>query len=634
MQRRPLLVSLISILVVALGSLLGTVIAGNTPQLGLDLQGGASVTLRPLGQAGVDYTSEALNEIPNIYRDRIDSLGVAEPEILRQGDTIVVNLPGVKDKEKALELIGTTGKVLFRPVTGSPIPANPPIDFSKIGTGINVTQVSTGPTVSVAGDAASPNSTPDSTTVGDTAADATATTAVGATATTATASGASSTQPATATSSPGPSRIPHQSGASTTSVVKSATTVASPSTTAAGSESTSSASTVAGSASTATTIAGTASTDAVTTTVDPNAPTTTVDPNAPTTTVAPFDFTTLITPVEQDLPESSVILPNRDGTAIYQLGPAFAKGELAIDSATARINNGQYSVELVLKRGADGLDAWNAMAAKCYAALYSGGDSTECSGGMAFVLDHRVISAPSPSQDSGGFFSSPTIQITGNFDSAEASKLERVLKYGATPVEMKAEAAQTVSATLGKDSLRAAIIAGLIGIALVLLFMLAYYRSLAFVVVIGLIVSGSLLYSLISLLSTTSGLAMTLAGVTGIIVSVGVTVDSYVVFFERLKDEVKSGKTFRSSAQRGFKGAWKTILAADIVSLIGAGVLFMLTVGSVKGFAFFLGLSTLCDLVVSYLFTRPAVLLLARSKRYRNNRLLGVGAVEATGGAA
>lgn len=163
MQRRPLLVSLISILVVALGSLLGTVIAGNTPQLGLDLQGGASVTLRPVGTAGVDFTTEALDEIPRIYRDRIDGLGVAEPEILRQGDTIVVNLPGVKDKDKALEIIGTTGKVVFRPVTGSPIPVDPPVDFSKIGTsqGVSVSQVGNETTVSVVGDLASPVSTPD-----------------------------------------------------------------------------------------------------------------------------------------------------------------------------------------------------------------------------------------------------------------------------------------------------------------------------------------------------------------------------------------------------------------------------------------------------------------------------------------
>ncbi len=630
MQRRPLLVSLISILVVALGSLLATVVAGNTPQLGLDLQGGASVTLRPVGS----YTAEALDEIPNIYRDRIDSLGVAEPEILRQGDTIVVNLPGVKDKEKALELIGTTGKVVFRPVTGSPLPADPPIDFSKIGTGetISVGQVGSDTTVTVAGATAGPSDStiasastaPGDTTAGATA-DSTAATTVGTTA------GAD-----TATSAAGPARLPHQS-ATTSTVVQSAATVASATTTT--TPTATSADTTVGTEASATTADPNAPTttldpNASTTTADPNASTTTVDPNAPTTTSPPFDLATLITPVDQDLPESPVILPNRDGTAVYQLGPAFARGEFAIDSATARIDNGQYSVELVLKRGADGLDAWNTMAAKCYAALYSGGDSTECSGGMAFVLDHRVISAPSPSQESGGFFSSPNIQITGNFSREEASQLERVLKYGATPVEMKAQAAQTVSATLGKDSLRAAVIAGLIGIGLVLLFMLFYYRSLALVVVLGLFVSGALLYSLISLLSRTSGLAMTLAGVTGIIVSVGVTVDSYVVFFERLKDDVKGGKTFRSSAQRGFKSAWRTILAADIVSLIGAGTLFMLTVGSVKGFAFFLGLSTLCDLVVSYLFTRPAVLLLARSRRYRNNRLLGVGTGDVVGGAA
>ena len=373
-----------------------------------------------------------------------------------------------------------------------------------------------------------------------------------------------------------------------------------------------------------------------TTTIDPNAPTTTVDPNAPTTTTAPFDFSSLITPFDQDLATASVVLPDRSGHAVYQLGPAFAFGEKAIGSAKAEFdqNTAQWVVSLTLKDGADGLDAWNAMAAKCYAARWQNGPATECSGGMAFVLDHQVVSAPGPSQESNGFFQSTGIQISGNFKQAEATEVAQVLKYGATPVEMKAEAAQTVSATLGKDSLRAAIIAGLIGIGLVLLFMLLYYRTLALVVVLGLCVSGALLWSIISLLSRTSGLALTLAGVTGIIVSVGVTVDSYVVFFERLKDEVQSGKTFRSSAQRGFKGAWRTILAADIVSLIGAVTLFYLTVGSVKGFAFFLGLSTACDLVVSYLFTRPAVLLLSRSRRFRDNRLLGVATAELAGGAS
>jgi preprotein translocase subunit SecD len=318
---------------------------------------------------------------------------------------------------------------------------------------------------------------------------------------------------------------------------------------------------------------------------------------------------------------------------LYQLGPAFALGELAIDSAEPTLDGSNWAVSLTLKSGADGLDAWNKMSQICYAAAFSSGPADQCSGGMAFVLDHRVVSAPTPSQESGGFFTSPTIQITGGaggFDEPEAKQIAQILNYGATPVEMKAESAQTVSATLGKDSLHAGIVSGLIGIALVVLFMLLYYRSLAAVLLVGLTVSGALLWSVISLLSTTNGLALTLAGVTGIIVSVGVTIDSYVVFFERLKDEVRSGKTFRASAARGFTGAWRTILAADTVSLIGAIVLFYLSVGSVRGFAFFLGLSTACDLVVAWFFTRPAVLLLSRSKLFQGGRLLGVDAVANT----
>ena len=148
--------------------------------------------------------------------------------------------------------------------------------------------------------------------------------------------------------------------------------------------------------------------------------------------------------------------------------------------------------------------------------------------------------------------------------------------------------------------------------------------SLGFVVVAGIGVSSALLYSIISLLSRTQGLALSLAGVAGVIVSVGVTVDSYVVFFERLKVVVRNGRTLRNSAQRGFAGAWRTILIADIVSLIGAFTLWWLTVGSVRNFAFFLGLSTLIDLVVSYFFTRPAVLLLARTDWMARRGVMGI----------
>jgi len=168
------------------------------------------------------------------------------------------------------------------------------------------------------------------------------------------------------------------------------------------------------------------------------------------------------------------------------------------------------------------------------------------------------------------------------------------------------------------------LISGLIGVLLVLLFLIFYYRLIALVVVAGLGVSGLLMWSVISFLSKTNGLALTLSGAAGIIVSIGVTVDSYVVFFEKLKDDVQAGRTMRNSAARGFDSAWRAIVVADTASLIGAGVLWWLTVGSVRGFAFFLGLSTLIDMVVSYFFTRPTVLLLARTKLFNNGKALGV----------
>jgi preprotein translocase subunit SecD len=229
-------------------------------------------------------------------------------------------------------------------------------------------------------------------------------------------------------------------------------------------------------------------------------------------------------------------------------------------------------------------------------------------------------------------FQADQIQISGSFTQAAANDLSLVLRYGALPVKLKAEAVQTVSATLGKDSLRAGIVAGLIGVALVLLFMILYYRSLALVVVAGIVISAAILWAFISWIGAT----MTLSGATGIIVSIGVTVDSYVVFFERLKDDIRAGRTLRSSASRGFASAWRTIVAADLVSLLGAGVLYLLTVGSVRGFALFLGISTVIDLLVAYVFTRPAVRLLSQSKFFAGSDALGVHSGEAivAGGAA
>jgi preprotein translocase subunit SecD len=493
MSKRNLLVSLISILVVASGLFLGNVILGNTPSLGLDLQGGASVTMTPVGE----YEEAALTVAVDIIRQRVDAIGVAEPEIIRQGKTVVVNLPGVKDQQQALDLIGRTGAVEMRPVLKT---------------------------------AENPENT-------------TTTTAA--------------------------------KGATTTTVKGATTTLAPP--TGGGGESR-------GRAVPATTV--------------PVA--TTVPGTDPATGLAPGQ---------------TVYAGRKDGL-IYLLGPTGATGEVFTNEASAQIDAGGWAVSVNLRDGAEGEDLWNALAKKCY----DGGE--ECpSKQIAISLDGEVISAPVVQAPS---FTNGTVQITGSFTEKEATELARVLQFGAVPVKFDTPTVQTVSASLGEDSLKAALVSGLIGVLLVLLFLIFYYRLIALVVVAGLSVSGMLMWSVISWLSKTNGLALTLAGAAGIIVSIGVTVDSYVVFFEKLKDDVQAGRTMRNSAARGFDSAWRAIVVADTASLIGAVVLWWLTVGSVRGFAFFLGLSTLIDMVVSYFFTRPAVLLLARTKLFNNGKVLGV----------
>ena len=202
--------------------------------------------------------------------------------------------------------------------------------------------------------------------------------------------------------------------------------------------------------------------------------------------------------------------------------------------------------------------------------------------------------------------------ISGAFDEDEAKNLALVLRFGALPVEFERDDVRTVSATLGEGTLRAGVVAGLVGLALVGLYMLAYYRLLGLVAICSLAVSGATLWSIIAWLGESQGLALTLAGATGIIVSIGVQVDSNIVYYERIKEEVRRGRAVRSAADGSFKAAFATIIWADLASLIGAGVLYQLTTGTVRGFALYLGITTLIDLAVSFFFMRPLVVVIAR----------------------
>jgi preprotein translocase subunit SecD len=349
-------------------------------------------------------------------------------------------------------------------------------------------------------------------------------------------------------------------------------------------------------------------------------PTSTVPTSTVPTDTAPTGTTPTPDPViAQPTVTGAELLPNRDGSVIC-VGPAQGTGEV-FERGSAEVTADQGWGVAVNLRG-DGQAAWNSLASQCYNAQPSC-PSTQpgLRGQIAIVLDSVVQSAPQVNQPSF----SDSVAITGDFSRSEAGDLAAVLNRGAFPVEVVAQEAKTISASAGSDALRAAIFAGILGVILVLVLLVAYYRSLAIVIVGGLLVWAGMVYAMAALVSGWTNYALSLAGVTGIIVAIGVTVDTYVVFFERIKDELRSGRTIKNAAPRSLKMTWRTIWSADVVSLIGALILFWLSVGSVRGFALYLGLTTVCDLLVCYFFTRPAVLLLAQTRRVaKQEHLLGM----------
>jgi preprotein translocase subunit SecD len=241
---------------------------------------------------------------------------------------------------------------------------------------------------------------------------------------------------------------------------------------------------------------------------------------------------------------------------------------------------------------------------------------------LAIVLDGRVISAPVIQTPS---FNASEVQITGEFTEREANDLATALNYGALPVELEQQQAQLVSATLGRDALNAGLVAGVVGLVLAAAYMIAFYRTLGVLAVLKLVVEGALLWTIISYLGTSSGLALTLAGITGIIVSIGVSFDSNVVYYEHLKEDVRHGRSIRSATDKSFVSAFSTIVKADVASLIGAGLLWWLTVGPVRGFAFYLAIAGLLDLVASWAYMRPAVKLATKSSYLlAHPKLLGI----------
>ncbi|MFZ2059243.1 MAG: protein translocase subunit SecD [Acidimicrobiales bacterium] len=530
-MRRDLLLSVVLVCLICFGALGGVIVAGWSPKLGLDLEGGLSVVFTPAQKA----TPAQLQTVVSIMQLRASGIGVSSPNIGTQGSNIVVQLPGVKNFSKVIGEIGSTAQLSFRPVLCAANAYTPAPSKGKTTTTTTVPKKATTTTTTV----------PKKATTTTTAAPKTK----------------KKTKAAAYTKPPacGAYRF-----------------------------------------TTATYVAATGSAGAYNPGPGPD----------PALTSVPS------TPPRQDKASRTVLLSTNvsaTGVARYELGPTAHDGTVPATGEILASAGAEYSTTA----------GWvvNFGIKSQYSAFFDTIAHANYHLPLAIDLGGLVESAPLiEAQSFGG-----SGQISGNFTQTQAQGLALILKYGQIPIALNISTYTTVSPTLGKRSLQAGLLAGLLGLLLVMGYTIFYYRALGVVVVLGLVSTGALIYAIICLLGATSaGLTLDLSGMTGLIVSVGITVDSYVVYFERLKDEVRAGRSIRSSVDRGFKSAYRTIVSADAVSFLGALVLWILSIGAVRGFAFMLGLSTLIDVLTAYTFTRPLVILLGRNRIFTDARIFGV----------
>lgn len=312
-----------------------------------------------------------------------------------------------------------------------------------------------------------------------------------------------------------------------------------------------------------------------------------------------------------DSPADTIVSCSRDGGAKYILAPAEVLGQ-QVSAAEAGYDPAQGLAWFVsITFDGEGTKAFGALTNRV-TTLASPLNQ------VAIVLDGLVVSAPRINEA----IPSGNAQITGSFSQVEAQDLANVLKYGALPLAFDRGEVQQVSPTLGADQLSAGLLAGILGLGLVLIYSLLYYRGLGLVVVGSLAIAAAMVYLLFLVLGETIGFTLTLAGIAGAIVAIGVTADSFIVFFERIRDEAREGRSIRSAVESGWEKARHTILVADAVSLIAAVLLYFFAVGGVRGFAFTLGLTTLVDLVIVFFFTKPMVSLLAGVKFFSSGHPL------------
>jgi protein-export membrane protein SecD len=456
-------------------------VKGLEPRLGLDLQGGSSVTFVPTNPRGGEPTAEQLNTTVDIIRNRVNSKGVAEAEVNLEGGNIVVSIPVVANPDEVIAAVGTTAQLQFRPVTEIVAPNDPKYKQDPF-------------------------------------------------------KAVDCTKPETYTASDNPDK----------EVVLCARDEAGQ-----------------------------------------------LRPNASS-------------------PKLLLGKVALGGTDISSARPQLAT------AGQAGVTTGQWETQLNFN--GRGGDRFRDLTGK--AACNPDGDPKR---NIAITLDAVVINYPPVASDvqcnqgiSGG-----SAVITGQTQ-AEAQNLAPLISSGALPLKLDPQSRTTVSATLGADSLHAGLIGGAVGLGLVFLYVLLYYRGLGLVIWVGLAIAAALNVGIVIVMGDLIGFTLTLAGIAGLIVAVGISADTYVVFFERLKDEVREGKTLRTSVDRGWQRSFHTLVSANAVSFAAALILYLLAIGPVRGFAFTLGLATLIDFFAAWFFARPAVSLLTRTRLFQEGRFVGI----------
>jgi preprotein translocase subunit SecD len=545
-----------------------------TPKLGIDLQGGTRVTLTARTESGGEPPREQLLQAQSIIEQRVNGLGVTGAEVVLDGSNITITVPGAEgDQARSL---GQTAQLRFREVIGGPVAPTPAPIADPNAPPASDAPASPDATTDPAAD---PTADPPANPAADPTADPTATlppqgAAGPAPVVTGNVAPVAHAQPLPSTPPPSPEAPPAPGAGPVT---------------------------------------GPADPELAAAIEEARAMRQSTDPQVQAMALAALDCAAPDPLRGYDDPTLPLVSCNQDGTEKYVLGPAFLEGtEIATAQASQNTQGAGWVIDVTFK--SEGQRIW--------------GDYTSKNVGknVAFVLDGEVVSAPTIQ---GPIFG-PT-QITGQFSQAEAQNLAGILRYGSLPLSFESSEAQTVSATLGLASLQAGLIAGGVGLALVFIYCLFYYRVLGLLTILSLVLSGLVVYAVLVLLGRWVGFTLDLAGVAGFIVAIGITADSFVIFFERLKDEVREGRTFRSAVPRAWVRARRTILSADAVSFLAAAVLYVLAVGQVKGFAFTLGLSTVLDLLVVFLVTHPLVALASNNRVFGSPALSGLGAVARLG---